>query len=86
LEDSFGRAIKEHLELQERNRRLESTMPLDRYVDRRTVDGHALFKPEESARREEASASDESPTREEPLFPDSPEELWSGPPSFDWGD
>jgi hypothetical protein len=86
VEASFGRVIKEHLELQRRNRPLETTMPLDRYVDRRVVDGHALFKPERTARHEEASKRDDWPTRDEPLFPESPEELWSAPPAFDWGD
>jgi hypothetical protein len=86
VEESFGLAIQEHLELQRRNSRLEDEMPIERYR-------------EPGARRAAASAGStvledtqewvmpDAPTviDHEQLFP-NPEELWSGTPSFDWGD
>jgi hypothetical protein len=87
VEASFGSVIKQHLELQRRNRHLDGEMPLDRYLDQPAVANHALFKAEESARAEERPQPEEWPTRDDgPLFPQSPEELWSSSPSFDWGD
>jgi hypothetical protein len=87
VEASFARAIQDHLELQRRNRRLESSMPIDAYRDQRLVDGHSLFRREDVARREEATLREDWPTQErEPLFPQSAEELWSSEPAFDWGD
>jgi hypothetical protein len=87
VEASFGSVIKEHLELQRRNRHLDGTMPLDRYLDQPAVANHALFRAEATAQAEERPQPDEWPTREDGrLSLESPEELWSSSPSFDWGD
>ena len=49
----FTRAIEDHLELKERNARLEASMPLGRYKDDDPFHNHPLFKTEEQARLEE---------------------------------
>jgi len=49
----FSRVIEDHLALKERNSRLDSTMPIERYKDEDPFDNHALFKSEEQARIEE---------------------------------
>ena len=49
----FTRVIQEHLELKERNARLESSMPIGRYKDDDPFHNHPLFKTEEQARVEE---------------------------------
>ena len=86
MEASFGSVIREHIELQRRNRRLDTAMPLDRYRDPR-MENHSLFTPETSTVHDDAAQLDEWPTRErEPLFSETPEDLWAGPPSFDWGE
>jgi hypothetical protein len=97
VEASFGRAIREHLELKRRNSLLDGTMPLDRYREQDAVGSRPPFEPQESTRLQEATRFEEArhesaladvwPDRErEPLFGESPEDLWSGSPSFDWGD
>ncbi len=89
MDDSFASAIKHHLELKQRNRRLDDSMPLERYRDERFGSTHALFVSEETARREErwSEPSPDSPTIERGgIMFEAAEELWSGPPSFDWGD
>ena len=50
----FTLVIKEHLELKERNARLEGTMPLTRYKVDDPFENHPLFKTEEQARLEES--------------------------------
>ena len=78
MDDSFDLAIKDHLELQRRNRLLESEMPLSTYRDPRAApvleDTQEWVMPDSPAVLEH-----------EPLFPPA-EELWSGVPAFDWGD
>ena len=49
----FAQAIREHLELKERNAVLERQMPLDTYKSEDPFENHPLFKTEEQARLEE---------------------------------
>ncbi|MBX5475279.1 MAG: hypothetical protein IRZ20_09735 [Thermoleophilia bacterium] len=49
----FAQVIKEHLELKERNARLDEVMPIDRYKVDDPFENHPLFKTEEQARIEE---------------------------------
>ncbi len=49
----FAQVIKEHLELKERNARLDDVMPIDRYKVDDPFENHPLFKTEEQARIEE---------------------------------
>jgi hypothetical protein len=81
MDDTFDLAIKDHLELKRRNRLLETEMPLAAYR-------------EPGAKRHAVALEDtqewvmpESPAvlEHEPLLP-SPEDLWTGTPTFDWGD
>ena len=86
METSFDLAIKDHLELQRRNRWLEREMPLSSYRDGPAPGAVAVpalvledtqewVMPDSPAKLEHA----------EPLFP-PPDELWTGTPAFDWGD
>jgi hypothetical protein len=81
LSAMFALAIKEHLELQRRNRLLETELPLDRYRDG-SPDG-ATPVPEDT----EEWVLPEAATvlGHEPLLRPA-EELWTGTPAFDWGD
>jgi hypothetical protein len=87
-EASFDRVISEHLALCERNRRLERTMPLDRYRE-----------PDHDAPMTRASPG--TPPNDEPETETvvnagkehwlDPESFWDTtgerpPPEFDWGD
>ena len=80
MDESFGLVIREHLELQRRNRMLEEEMPLAHYREPPAAAAAVLEDTEEWV-------LPETPTvlRHEPLFP-AAEELWSGAPAFDWGD
>ena len=49
----FAQVIKDHLELKERNARLATSMPIDRYKGDDPFGNHPLFKSEEQARIEE---------------------------------
>ncbi|HZR95304.1 MAG TPA: hypothetical protein VFA56_06390 [Gaiellaceae bacterium] len=49
----FAQVIKDHLELKERNQRLDRQMPIDRYRSDDPFENHPLFKTEEQARLEE---------------------------------
>jgi hypothetical protein len=49
----FAQVIKDHLDLKERNSRLDDTMPIARYKDEDPFVNHPLFKSEEQARIEE---------------------------------
>jgi hypothetical protein len=49
----FAQVIREHLDLKERNSRLDDTMPIDRYKLEDPFENHPLFKSEEQARVEE---------------------------------
>ena len=55
-ESGFARAIRDHLELKNRNADLDCEMPIDRYLDGDPLDNHPLFKSEEQARIEETLA------------------------------
>ena len=49
----FAQVIKDHLDLKERNARLDGSMPIDRYKIEDPFSNHPLFKTEEQARLEE---------------------------------
>ena len=92
----FTLVIKEHLELKERNARLEGTMPLTRYKVDDPFENHPLFKTEEQARLEETLGGTEPAiiASEPPRWPgeDSVESLpdqsliWGRSRDFDWGE
>jgi hypothetical protein len=82
MEESFGLAIQEHLELQRRNRLLEAEMPIEGYRDpSAAVSASTLLEETQEWTLAELRTESEN----EPLFPPA-EELWSGTPAFDWGD
>jgi len=86
MDDTFDLAIKDHLELQRRNRLLEREMPLDQYREpgsARAVAVTASTVLEDT--QEWVMPGVRTVIEHEPLFP-VPEELWSGTPAFDWGD
>jgi hypothetical protein len=99
-ESGFAQAIREHLELKDRNAGLDDDMPIDRYLDGDPLENHPLFKSEEQARIEETMegepaaelSSDRLPwpgeeTVEDVEGPALDEALWTGRPrDFDWGD
>jgi hypothetical protein len=95
----FAKVIQDHLELKERNARLEETMPLGHYVATDPFDNHPLFKTEEQARLEETMDGEEPVVTSEPTvlaWPgedtaehpavESEEGLWGRSRDFDWGD
>jgi hypothetical protein len=94
----FTRAIQDHLELKERNARLEPTMPIGRYKDEDPFQNHPLFKTEEQARLEETMDGEEAVPVEAQVAAWPSEEtvehtvaeldsgLWSRSRDFDWGD
>jgi hypothetical protein len=96
----FAKVIQDHLELKERNSRLETTMPLGHYKNADPFDNHPLFKTEEQARLEETMDGEEpvpvvaAPTTltwpgedtAETAGPDAEEGLWTKSRDFDWGD
>ncbi|HYZ76883.1 MAG TPA: hypothetical protein VE596_05865 [Gaiellaceae bacterium] len=95
----FARVIQDHLELKERNARLEPSMPLGRYKDDDPFHNHPLFKTEEQARLEETMDGEETAPAVEAHVPAWPGEdtmehqaseldsgLWSRSRDFDWGD
>lgn len=49
----FAQVIRDHLELKERNSRLDGSMPIGRYKVEDPFSNHPLFKTEEQARLEE---------------------------------
>ncbi len=81
MEESFDLAIKEHLELQRRNRPLETEMPLDHYRDGSPSGATPVLEDTQEWVLPEAATV----MGHEPLLP-AVEELWTGTPSFDWGD
>ena len=91
----FSQVIQDHLALKERNRPLEQSMPLDRYLARDPFENHPLFKTEEQARIEETLDEAGNGTAavaghawsEEPAGRDALEDsLWGRSRDFDWGD
>jgi hypothetical protein len=94
----FTKVIQDHLELKERNARLEETMPLGHYKTDDPFDNHPLFKTEEQARLEETMDGEEPAVgeatvlawpgedTEEHAGPDAEDALWGRSRDFDWGD
>ena len=95
----FAQAIQEHLELKQKNAKLDAEMPIDHYKVEDPFDNHPLFKTEEQARLEETMDGVESPVATEPPRPAWPGEetaedthpvsdtgLWGRSRDFDWGD
>jgi hypothetical protein len=98
----FAQVIQDHLELRERNSKLEDTMPLGRYRTVDPFDNHPLFKTEEQARLEETMDGQEPAVAlestvlawpgEETVEHAGPEaevdgqNLWGRSRDFDWGD
>ncbi|HEX6699337.1 MAG TPA: hypothetical protein VF101_01250 [Gaiellaceae bacterium] len=95
----FARVIQDHLELKERNSRLEHSMPLGRYKVEDPFHNHPLFKTEEQARIEDTldgAVAAHVPGPAMAAWPgEEPEErtatefdsgLWSRSRDFDWGD
>jgi hypothetical protein len=95
----FAQVIQDHLELRERNAKLEETMPLTQYKSDDPFDNHPLFKTEEQARLEETMDGQEPAVTNEPTVlawpgedtaehagPKAEDGLWSRTRDFDWGD
>ena len=94
----FAKVIQEHLELKERNARLEESIPLRRYRSEDPFDNHPLFKSEEQARLEESGEGEAAVVADMPPegwpgedtaehgLPEVSEGLWSRSRDFDWGD
>jgi hypothetical protein len=95
----FAQVIQDHLDLKQRNQRLETSMPLERYKAEDPFDNHPLFKTEEQARIEETMDGIDAVSVQEPVLAWPGEEtvehagpgaeesgLWSRSRDFDWGD
>lgn len=101
-ESLFAAAIREHLDLKERNSELAGEMPLESYLNGDPLENHPLFKSEEQARIEETMDGEAAPaermsserlpwpgeeTAESVEGAALDETLWTGRPrDFDWGD
>jgi hypothetical protein len=91
-ESLFAAAIREHLDLKERNSDLAGEMPLDSYLNGDPLENHPLFKSEEQARIEETMDGEESIPAEKLVALSPPEQtpdddtLWGRSRDFDWGD
>ena len=95
----FAKVIQDHLELKERNSRLDDSMPLTHYTSADPFDNHPLFKTEEQARLEETMDGEEPAVVESNVLAWPGEEtaddvvahadedsLWGKSRDFDWGD
>ena len=98
----FAKVIQDHLELKERNSRLEETMPIGEYKTADPFDNHPLFKTEEQARLEEtmdgqepavtldatvlAWPGEETVDNVNGSAASDEESLWGKSRDFDWGD
>ena len=95
----FAKVIQEHLELKQKNARLDPHMPIDQYKVEDPFDNHPLFKTEEQARLEETMDGVESPVAAESaalawpgeetaedVQPEPEDGLWGRSRDFDWGD
>jgi hypothetical protein len=98
----FAKTIQDHLELKERNAKLEESMPLGHYKTADPFDNHPLFKTEEQARIEDTMDGTEpaipaEPTialkwpgeeddEEPPAAVEAHDGLWTRSRDFDWGD
>ena len=84
---------------EERNAKLDDTMPLTLYKNEDPFDNHPLFKTEEQARLEETMDGQEPAVATQPTVlawpgeetqehadPSTDECLWSRSRDFDWGD
>ena len=99
-ESPFAQAIRDHLDLKQRNSDLEDAMPLDGYASEDPFLNHPLFKSEEQARIEETMDGEPAAELSSERLPWPGEEtaenvegaaldeaLWTGRPrDFDWGD
>jgi hypothetical protein len=88
VEESFGLAIQDHLALQRRNRGLEQQMPLARYREAESMPPAAPAPLAGSVRTAVGLEDTQEWTfsgHDEPLLPPA-EDIWVGPPAFDWGD
>ena len=99
-ESLFAAAIREHLDLKERNSELDGDMPIDSYLNGDPLENHPLFKSEEQARIEETMDGEPAAQMSSERLPWPGEEtaenvegaaldetLWTGRPrDFDWGD
>jgi hypothetical protein len=75
---SFDQVITEHLTLSERNKRLEQTMPLDRYREE-SVEAAA------AGEEEPATAADAAPREDPPSWWETPDGECP-PPPLGWDD
>jgi hypothetical protein len=96
----FAKVIQDHLELKERNSRLDDAMPLTHYKTADPFDNHPLFKTEEQARLEETMDGEEpavavestvlawpgEETADDVAAHAEEESLWGKSRDFDWGD
>ena len=93
----FAQVIQDHLELKEKNSRLEGDLPIDRYKTEDPFENHPLFKTEEQARIEDTLSGVEPGLDPEKVLawatdsddsePQDPEDtLWGRSRDFDWGD
>ena len=94
----FAKVIQDHLELKERNAKLEPSMPLGHYKTADPFDNHPLFKTEEQARLEETMDGEEQAVTASPVLawpgeetaeqtnPEPEDGLWGRSRDFDWGD
>jgi hypothetical protein len=95
----FAKVIQDHLELKERNSRLEDSMPLGGYKIADPFDNHPLFKTEEQARLEETMDGEEPAAVAVPqawpgeetvgdvvAHTEDEDSLWGKSRDFDWGD
>jgi hypothetical protein len=96
----FAKVIQDHLELKERNSRLDDSMPLTQYKSADPFDNHPLFKTEEQARLEETMDGEEpvvvesnvlawpgEDTADDVVVAHADEDsLWGKSRDFDWGD
>src|SRR5256885_16362795 len=95
----FAKVIQDHLELKERNSRLEESMPLGHYKNADPFDNHPLFKTEEQARLEETMDGEDHavavdatvlawPGEEtvDDAAPEPEERLWAQSRDYDCGD
>jgi hypothetical protein len=93
----FAKVIQDHLELKERNSRLDDSMPLTHYKSADPFDNHPLFKTEEQARLEETMDGTEpvvavplawpgEETADDVAAHTDEESLWGKSRDFDWGD
>jgi hypothetical protein len=95
----FAKVIQDHLELKERNSRLDDSMPLKQYKSADPFDNHPLFKTEEQARLEETMDGEEpaivesnvlawpgEDTAADVVAHADEDSLWGKSRDFDWGD